>query len=224
MGVKENLQKLKEEIPSNVTIVAVSKTKSIDEIMQAYDAEHRDFGENYVQELRAKQPLLPPDIRWHYIGTLQTKQIKYITPFIHLIHSVTSIKHLEEINKRAKQNDRIIPVLIELHIADETTKSGVDEDELWEILDFYSKNQLPNVEIQGLMGMATLTDDQDKIRNEFKKLKILFDKSKEKYFYDKSNFKHISMGMSGDYKLAIEQGSTIIRIGTLIFGEREYKK
>jgi len=224
MTIKENLQKIKQELPDNVTLVAVSKTKTIDEIMEAYDAGQRDFGENYVQELRNKQPLAPQDIKWHFIGTLQTKQIKYIAPFVHMIHSVTSIRHIEEIDKRAKQNNRIIPVLIELHIANEITKSGVDDSELFELLDYYNNNNFTNIEIQGLMGMATFTDDREQIRQEFKHLKKIFDIVKEKYFNDNVNFKHLSMGMSNDYIIAIEEGSTIVRIGTLIFGERKYNK
>ena len=192
--------------------------------MEAYNAEQRDFGENYVQELRNKQQLLPKDIQWHFIGTLQTKQIKYIAPFVYMIHSVTSIRHLEEIDKRAKQNNRIIPVLIELHIANEITKSGVDDDELFALLDYYNNNIFSNVEIQGLMGMATFTNDKEQIRQEFKHLKKTFDIVKEKYFNNNMNFKHLSMGMSSDYKIAIEEGSTIVRLGTLIFGERKYIK
>ncbi|HOB27224.1 MAG TPA: YggS family pyridoxal phosphate-dependent enzyme [Bacteroidales bacterium] len=224
MTIKENLQKIKQEIPANVTLVAVSKSKTIDEIMEAYDAGQRDFGENYVQELRNKQPLAPKDIKWHFIGTLQTKQIKYIAPFVYMIHSVTSIKHIEEIDKRAKQNNRIIPILIELHIANEITKSGVDDSELFELLEYYNNNNFANIEIQGLMGMATFTDDREQIRQEFKHLKKIFDIVKEKYFNDNVNFKHLSMGMSNDYMIAIEEGSTIVRIGTLIFGKRKYNK
>lgn len=224
MTIKENLQKIKQEIPANVTLVAVSKSKTIDEIMEAYDAGQRDFGENYVQELRNKQPLAPKDIKWHFIGTLQTKQIKYIAPFVYMIHSVTSIRHIEEIDKRAKQNNRIIPILIELHIANEITKSGVDDSELFELLEYYNNNNFANIEIQGLMGMATFTDDREQIRQEFKHLKKIFDIVKEKYFNNNVNFKHLSMGMSNDYMIAIEEGSTIVRIGTLIFGERKYNK
>lgn len=224
MTIKENLQKIKQEIPANVTLVAVSKSKTIDEIMEAYDAGQRDFGENYVQELRNKQPLAPKDIKWHFIGTLQTKQIKYIAPFVYMIHSVTSIKHIEEIDKRAKQNNRIIPILIELHIANEITKSGVDDSELFELLEYYNNNNFANIEIQGLMGMATFTNETEQIRQEFKHLKKIFDIVKEKYFNNNVNFKHLSMGMSNDYMIAIEEGSTIVRIGTLIFGERKYNK
>ncbi len=224
MTIKENLQKIKQELPVNVTLVAVSKTKTIDEIMEAYNAGQRDFGENYVQELRNKQSLAPKDIKWHFIGTLQTKQIKYIAPFVYMIHSVTSIRHIEEIDKRAKQNNRIIPVLIELHIANEITKSGVDDSELFELLEYYKNNNYTNIEIQGLMGMATFTDDNEQIRQEFKHLKKIFDIVKEKYFNNNVNFKHLSMGMSNDYMIAIEEGSTIVRIGTLIFGERKYNK
>lgn len=224
MTIKENLQKIKQEIPANVTLVAVSKSKTIDEIMEAYDAGQRDFGENYVQELRNKQPLAPKDIKWHFIGNLQTKQIKYIAPFVYMIHSVTSIRHIEEIDKRAKQNNRIIPILIELHISNEITKSGVDDSELFELLEYYNNNNFANIEIQGLMGMATFTDDKEQIRQEFKHLKKIFDIVKEKYFNNNVNFKHLSMGMSNDYMIAIEEGSTIVRIGTLIFGERKYNK
>lgn len=224
MTIKDNLQKIKQELPANVTLVAVSKTKTIDEILEAYDAGQRDFGENYVQELKNKQSLAPKDIKWHFIGTLQTKQIKYIAPFVHMIHSVTSIRHIEEIDKRAKQNNRMIPVLIELHIANEITKSGVDDSELFELLEYYQNNNFTNIEIQGLMGMATFTYDKEQIRQEFKHLKKTFDIVKEKYFNNNLNFKHLSMGMSSDYMIAIEECSTIVRIGTLIFGERKYNK
>lgn len=224
MAIRENLLKIKQELPPQVTLVAVSKTKTIYEIMEAYDVGQRDFGENYVQELRYKQPLLPKDINWHYIGTLQTKQIKYIAPFVYMIHGVTSIRHIAEIDKRAKQNNRIIPVLIELHIADEITKSGLDVDELFELLNEFNNNNFSNIEIQGLMGMATFTNNKEQIRQEFKHLKKTFDIVKEKYFNNDINFKHLSMGMSSDYIIAIEEGSTIVRIGTLIFGEREYNK
>jgi PLP dependent protein len=214
---------LRELIPHQATLVAVSKTKTIEEIMELYELGHRDFGENYVQELTEKHFLLPKDIRWHFIGHLQSKKVKYISPFVHLIHGVDSIKLLQEINKQGIRHQRVIECLLQVHIAREETKFGLSEEELDELFnalpEYEAVDGLTNISIMGLMGMATFTEDTDRIRIEFKYLNSLFDK------YSQMQTKHVkmkilSMGMSADYKIALEEGSTIIRIGSLIFGER----
>ena len=206
----------------NVTLVAVSKTKPVSDIQALYDIGQRDFGENYVQELAEKQPLLPADIRWHYIGHLQTNKVKYIASYVHMIHAVGSFKLLQEINKQATKHSRTIKVLLQLHIADEETKHGLNETGIIELLDYYEaqKAQLQNVEICGLMGMATFTDDEAKVRAEFARLHNTFKLVQQSYFIAKPHFNTCSMGMSGDYKLAIEEGSTMVRIGSLLFGNR----
>ncbi|HEX6169892.1 MAG TPA: YggS family pyridoxal phosphate-dependent enzyme [Chitinophagaceae bacterium] len=218
MGVnKEAYQKIHEELRlSDITLVAVSKTKPVDDILALYDLGHRDFGENYVQELVEKAEQLPNDIRWHFIGHLQTNKVKSIVPFIYLIHGIDSLKLLKEIDKQAEKNKRIIDCLLQVHIAQEETKFGFDEAELF-VLDL---KQFPNVRIKGLMGMASLTDDINKIRIEFKSLKILFEKLKTQ----NPELSILSTGMSADYKIAIEEGSNMVRIGSLLFGERNYKE
>lgn len=214
---KEAYQKIHEELRLlNITLVAVSKTKPIEEILELYDLGHRDFGENYVQELVEKAELLPNDIRWHFIGHLQTNKVKLITPFIYLIHGVDSLKLLKELDKRAEKNKRVINCLFQIHIAQEETKFGFDETELL----YLDLKQYLNVRIKGLMGMASLTDDINKIRIEFKSLKILFEKLKTQ----NPELTILSMGMSADYKIAIEEGSNMVRIGSLLFGERNYQK
>jgi len=212
-------QKLKQFcIKSNVTLVAVSKTKPKEDIQTLYDAEHRVFGENKVQELVEKYDSLPKDIEWHFIGHLQKNKVKYIAPFVNLIHAVDSIELLSEIDKRAAQNNRIINCLVQFHIAKEETKFGLDENE---IEDFFEKAlHLKNARIIGIMGMATFTNNENLIQNEFKLLKSIFDKIQKKYFTNNTNFKEISMGMSGDYEIAIQEGSTMVRIGSSIFGSR----
>jgi len=222
MSVKENLQKIKAEIPGNVKLVAVSKTKPAELIKEAYEAGQRVFGENKAQELAAKYEVLPKDIEWHFIGHLQTNKVKYIAPFVSLIHSVDSLKIMKEINKQAVKNDRIINCLIQFHIAEESTKFGLNFEEAEELVN--ALEQYRNICFTGVMGMATYTDDKSQIRREFSRLKNYFDKLKKRYFSDDDSFKEISMGMSGDYKIAIEEGSTIIRLGTLIFGVRDYNK
>jgi pyridoxal phosphate enzyme (YggS family) len=206
----------------NVTLVAVSKTKPVSDIQVLYDLGQRDFGENYVQELAEKQPVLPADICWHYIGHLQSNKVKYIAPYVHMIHAVDSFKLLQEINKQAARHNRTIKVLLQLHIADEETKHGLNETGIIELLDYYEaqKAQLQNVEICGLMGMATFTDDEAKVRAEFARLRNTFKLVQQSYFMAKPYFNTCSMGMSGDYKLAIEEGSTMVRIGSLLFGNR----
>lgn len=204
----------------NVTLVAVSKTKSAEEIMQLYKKGQRDFGENRVQELKEKYEVLPKDIRWHLIGHLQKNKVKYITKWVCMIHSVDSLDLLTEIDKQAKKHNRIVSCLLQLYIAKEETKFGLDEQELDDLLNSPRRKELENVRIEGLMGMATNTDDETIVRDEFKNLKRIFSNVKEKYFADDSAFRHLSMGMSSDYKIAVEEGSTMVRIGSLLFGTR----
>jgi hypothetical protein len=216
---KEAYEQLIADLGSHhVTLVAVSKTKSVEEIKELHDLGQKDFGENYVQELTEKQSKLPNDIRWHFIGHLQSNKVKQIAPFIHLIQSVDSVKLLQEINKQAKKNNRIIDCLLQVHIAQEETKFGLDENELNELLN-NSISQCRNIRMAGLMGMASLTDNMEKVRTEFKYLRSIFDKHAK---LQTSNFKPqiLSMGMSSDYFVAIEEGSNMVRIGSLIFGAR----
>ncbi|MFC6102314.1 YggS family pyridoxal phosphate-dependent enzyme [Olivibacter domesticus] len=221
MSVTENLVKIKKETDSlKVQLIAVSKTKSIDEIKEAYATGQRDFGENQVQELMEKQAALPEDIRWHMIGHLQSNKVKYITPFISLIHSVDSLKLLQEIDKQAQKNNRVIDCLLQVHIADEDTKFGLDYDEVIELLRSEEYSLLKNIRIVGLMGIATNTDNERMIKEEFYELKTLFNGIKLSFFRKDASFKEVSMGMSSDYKIAIEQGSTMIRLGSTIFGSR----
>ncbi|MFN0275375.1 MAG: YggS family pyridoxal phosphate-dependent enzyme [Chitinophagales bacterium] len=204
----------------NVTLVAVSKTKSAEEIMQLNKKGQRDFGENRVQELKEKYEVLPKDIRWHLIGHLQKNKVKYITEWVCMIHSVDSLDLLTEIDKQAKKHNRIVSCLLQLYIAKEETKFGLDEQELDDLLNSPRRKELENVRIEGLMGMATNTDDETIVRDEFKNLKRIFSNVKEKYFADDSSFRHLSMGMSSDFKIAVEEGSTMVRIGSLLFGTR----
>ena len=214
--IKEAYQQIHEELRLlNITLVAVSKTKPIEDILELYNLGHKDFGENYVQELAEKAEKLPNDIRWHFIGHLQTNKVKSIVPFIYLIHGVDSLKLLKEIDKQAEKNKRVIDCLLQVHIAQEETKFGFDETELLNL----ELKQFSNVRIKGLMGMASLTDDINKIRIEFKSLKILFEKLKTQ----NPELSILSMGMSADYKIAIEEGSNMVRIGSLLFGERNYQ-
>jgi pyridoxal phosphate enzyme (YggS family) len=220
MSIKENLLAIKDQLPQHVKLIAVSKTHTVENIREAYDAGHRIFGENRVQELTDKQPQLPTDIEWHFIGHLQTNKVKYIAPFVSYIHSIDSIKLLAEVNKEAEKNNRIINCLFEMYIAKEESKFGLDLYDVHTILDSSKFQEMQNIRICGLMGMATFTDDTDIVRKEFENLKSDFLQIKKKYFADQPYFKEISMGMSGDYKLAIEEGSTMVRIGTAIFGTR----
>lgn len=216
-------KEIREEIAKhNVTLVAVSKLKPVGDIEELYKLGERNFGENYVQELMEKQPLLPADVNWHFIGHLQTNKVKYIAKFVHLIHAVDSLKLLQEINKQAVKHTRVIDVLLQLHVAEEETKHGLDNNELVELLDRYEaqKAELPNVRIRGLMGMATFTDDLEQVRSEFRQIKNMHTFVKDSYFITDYNFNICSMGMSSDYKIAIEEGSTMVRIGSSIFGER----
>ena len=206
----------------HVTLVAVSKTKSVEEIRELYDLGQKDFGENYVQELTEKQSKLPNDIHWHFIGHLQTNKVKQIASFIHLMQSVDSAKLLQEINKQAQKNNRIINCLLQVHIAQEETKFGLNEQELQELIGTNANelHELKNTRIAGLMGMASFTDDMEKVRTEFRYLKTLFDKLIPKPVTHNSQLTTLSMGMSSDYSVAIEEGSNMIRIGSLIFGAR----
>ena len=215
MSIKENLLNIREALPKEVTLVAVSKTKSNEEIMEAYDAGQRIFGENKVQEMTQKWEALPKDIQWHMIGHVQRNKVKFMAPFVALIHGVDSLKLLKEIDKQAKKFNRIIPCLLQVHIAEEDTKFGMDENELSQVIAY---EQLHHVKIAGLMGMATFTSDKKKISREFKRLKGYFEHFRKIH----PDIKILSMGMSGDYDLAIEQGSTMIRIGSSIFGARNY--
>jgi len=220
MSIQENLLKLKNQIPVHVKLIAVSKTKPIQHIIELYDAGHRVFGENRVQELIEKFPQLPADIEWHFIGHLQTNKVKYIAPFVSMIHSVDSLKLLKEIDKEAAKNNRIVNCLFEMYIAGEESKFGLDISEAFTILDSPDIKVMHNIRICGVMGMASFTEDMDLVRKEFRNLKTYFDQLKEKYFHNQSYFEEISMGMSGDYHIGIEEGSTMVRIGTAIFGER----
>ncbi len=219
----EAYKKIKAELDSEgVTLVAVSKTKPASDIQQLYNLGHRDFGENYVQELVEKESLLPKDIRWHFIGHLQSNKVKYIAPFVHLIHGVDSLKLLKEINKQALKNNLVINCLLQVHIAQEETKFGMDENDLIEIeKSNQTITEMKYIKLQGLMGMASFSDDMQKVRNEFKSLKHLFDKY-SLLLTPGSPLATLSMGMSSDYKIAIEEGSTMVRIGSLLFGERNY--
>ena len=220
--IQENLNIVRATVPSNVTLIAVSKTKPVSDLQEAYDAGQRIFGENKALEMRDKHQVLPNDIQWHFIGHLQTNKIKYIAPFVTLIHAIDSLSLLEAVNKEAVKNSRVIDCLLQFHIAQEDTKFGLDIEEAKALLESDSFKDLKNINIVGVMGMATFTDDADQVRNEFRNLKNIFDTLKENYFLDKDSFKEISMGMSDDYPIAIEMGSTIVRIGSMIFGERSY--
>ena len=222
MSILRNIQQIRNHIPANVKLVCVSKFHPESAVLEAYEAGERIFGESRVQELLDKQPNLPADIHWHFIGHLQTNKIKYIVPFVDLIHGVDSLKVLKEIDKQAENAGRVVSCLLQVHIAQEETKFGFSAGELAEMLESDEFREMKNVEISGLMGMATLTDNSSQIRQEFRKLKVLRDEIKQLYFTLNNSFTELSMGMSDDYLIAIEEGSTMIRIGTSIFGVREY--
>jgi len=207
---------------TNTKLIAVSKTKPNEDIFEAYNAGHRDFGENKVQEMTLKSEELPKDIHWHMIGHLQRNKVKFIAPYVYLIHSIDSVRLLAEVNKEAKKNDRIINCLLQIHIAEESTKFGFDEQELEAFLKSGELENYTAVKIVGLMGMATFTDNTDQIHREFAHLKSIFDKFSNQYTFDNFHLLELSMGMSGDYKIAMEHGSTLIRVGSSIFGERNY--
>lgn len=216
MSITENIKHIKDSLPSQVTLVAVSKTKSNEMLMEAYNAGQRDFGENYVQELVDKEAVLPKDIHWHFIGHLQSNKVKYIAPFVYLIHGVDSFNLLKEINKQAKKNNRIIDCLLQIYIAKEETKFGLDFNEATQILNSAELKELKNIAVKGFMAMASNTHNEEQIRKEFKSLK--------EFNNQFSKLTILSFGMSSDYKLAIEEGSTMIRIGSFIFGERNYNQ
>lgn len=220
MSIKNNLKEVKEQLPDAVQLIAVSKKHKEEEILEAYETGQRIFGENKVQELIGKQPHLPEDIQWHFIGHLQSNKVKHIAPFVSFIHAVHKFKLLKEINKQAKKNDRVINCLLQFHIADEESKFGMTEEQAENLLNLPQYKELKNVTIVGVMGMATFTEDTEQVKNEFGKLKHIFQNIKTKYFADQPEFKELSMGMSNDYKIAMEQGSTMVRIGTAIFGKR----
>ncbi|MFV8362919.1 YggS family pyridoxal phosphate-dependent enzyme [Flavobacterium sp. ZT3P35] len=219
MSIAQNLLNILTSLPQNVTLVAVSKTKPIPDLMQAYEASQRIFGENKIQEMAEKWEAMPKDIQWHMIGHVQTNKVKSMAPFVSLIHGVESFKLLQEINKQALKNNRVIDCLLQIYIAKEDTKFGLDQAELDEILASNEFQFLKNIRVVGLMGMATFTDNNDQIKNEFTYLKSIFDKTK-KLKIENCQLEIISMGMSGDYQLAIECGSTMVRIGSSIFGGR----
>ncbi len=218
MSIKQRLSSIKQSLPENVALVAVSKTKPNSDIQKAYDSGHRVFGENKIQEMTQKWEALPKDIQWHMIGHVQRNKVKYMAEFVSLIHGVDSFKLLREIDKQAKKHNRTIACLLQIHIAEEDTKFGLDLAELREIINSEAFGQLKNIKISGLMGMATFTQDQEQIRREFKLLKSIYTYLQEKL----DGITILSMGMSGDHQIAIEEGSTMVRIGSSIFGERNY--
>lgn len=225
MDIKANLDHIIKSFKNpECKLIAVSKTKPIEDLQEAYTAGIRDFGENKVQEIQAKQPEMPADTRWHMIGHLQSNKVKYIAPFIYLIHGVDSFKLLKEIDKQGKKINRVIPVLIQIHIAEEESKFGFDRAELEEMLSSEEFTKLTHVQIKGLMGMATFTENQEQIRKEFRGLKQLFEELKGRKLPDFVDMTELSMGMSGDYQVAQEEGSTMVRIGSAIFGARNYSQ
>ena len=219
MSIANNLQEIKSTLPEQVTLVAVSKTKPVANLMEAYDAGQRIFGENKIQEMAEKWEEMPKDIQWHMIGHVQTNKVKYMAPFVSLVHGVDSLKLLSEINKQALKNERSIDCLLQMHIAEEETKFGLDQKELLELINSDSFKDLKNIRIVGLMGMATFTDNQNQIRKEFNELHSIFEELKNDTIVG-SDIEILSMGMSGDYKLAIDCGSSMVRIGSSIFGGR----
>lgn len=221
--IAENLKRIKADLPAQVQLVAVSKTKPNAAILEAYEAGQRVFGENKIQEMTDKYDALPQDIEWHMIGHVQRNKVKYMAPFVALIHAVDSLRLLTEIDKQAARNNRVIPCLLQLFIADEETKFGLSEDELFELLDSEAFKALHHIKIQGLMGMATFTENQDQIRQEFSTLHHIFEKVQTYNHLPNVECKTLSMGMSNDYPIAIDCGSTMIRIGSTIFGERNYE-
>jgi PLP dependent protein len=220
MSIAQNLTRIKSQLPQNITLVAVSKTKPIADLMEAYNAGQRIFGENKIQEMTDKWEEMPKDIQWHMIGHVQTNKVKYMAEYVNLIHGVDSLKLLEEINKQALKHNRIIDCLLQIHIAEEETKFGLNEQELNELLVSNEFKLLENIKIAGLMGMATFTDNQEQIKKEFLYLKSIFNKLENQPSTFNLQPSTLSMGMSGDYQLAIECGSTMVRIGSSIFGKR----
>jgi PLP dependent protein len=224
MNIKNNINNIRQTIPANVQLIAVSKTNPIEKIKEAYDAGQRVFGENKVQELTPKYEALPKDIEWHMIGHMQSNKVKYIAPFAHLIHAVDSTSLLDEINKQARKVNRKLSCLLQLHIAKEESKFGFSEEEVIDLLQSAAVAHWENITVEGLMGMATFTEDEQQIRSEFRGLKSFFEKLKSEKLPRQFQMKELSMGMSSDYKIAIEEGSTMIRVGSAIFGERVYSQ
>ena len=222
MSIQANLKEVLADLPSGVRLVAVSKFHPNEAIEEAYAAGQRIFGESKVQEMAQKYETLPKDIEWHFIGHLQTNKIKYMAPYVAMIHGIDSYKLLVEINKQAQKYSRVIPCLLQIHIAEEETKFGFSFDECWEMLKAGDWKELHNVQISGVMGMATNIDDTEQIKKEFCSLNTFFKEIKQTYFTDTESFKEISMGMSHDYHIAIREGSTMVRVGSKIFGERNY--
>ncbi len=222
MDIAQNIRDIKKHLPAATKLIAVSKIQSVAAITSAYESGQRDFGENYIQELQDKQQQLPKDINWHFIGHLQSNKVKYIAPYVHLIHGVDSLKLLKEINKQALKNDRIISCLLQVHIAEEETKFGFSEAELFDTLRQQELHELKNVKLVGLMGMASFTSDQEQVNSEFKKIKMLYDQivNTDEFQSQPIAFSELSIGMSGDYQLAVKNGSTMVRIGSSIFGQR----
>ncbi|MCB0760867.1 MAG: YggS family pyridoxal phosphate-dependent enzyme [Flavobacteriales bacterium] len=218
--IQHNLEYIKAQLPNGVTLVAVSKTKPVELIQEAYDAGQRIFGENRVQEMCDKHALLPADIQWHMIGHLQTNKVKYMASFVTMVHGIDSLKLLAEVDKQASKCDRKIDCLLQFHIATEETKFGLDLEEARELLNSEAYLQMHNVRIRGVMGMATFTDKVDQVKHEFKSLRTIFETLRDEFFEDRPDFDTLSMGMSGDYLLAVEEGSTLVRIGSSIFGSR----
>jgi pyridoxal phosphate enzyme (YggS family) len=222
MSIRDNILNYNNKITGNARLIAVSKTKPVEDLQEAYEAGQRLFGENKALEMRDKHEILPKDIRWHFIGHLQTNKVKYIASFVELIHSVDSLNLLKQINKEAIKNNRVIDCLLQIDIAHEETKFGLEENEAEELLSSEEFAELKNVRICGLMGIGSITDDKNKTKKEFNNLKKYFDEIKNKFFNSKSYFCELSMGMSQDFELAIEEGATLVRIGSSIFGARDY--
>ena len=222
-SIAENLKQIADSLPEGVKLVAVSKTKPVEAIEEAYNAGQRVFGENRAQEVAEKYEVLPKDIEWHLIGHLQTNKVKYVAGFVAMIHGVESLKLLETIDKEAKKHNRVISCLLQFHVAQEETKFGLNMEEAKALLESESYAEMKNVRIEGVMGMATNTENLTQVREEFRHLRRIFDELKQQYFIGKPEFKELSMGMSGDYKMAVEEGSTMVRVGSSIFGARQYK-
>lgn len=222
MYIAEQIKRLRSELPEGVNLLAISKYQPIESLQEAYDAGQRMFGENHIQEMASKAAALPKDIEWHFTGHVQTNKIKYMASFVSLIHAVDSFRLLREINKHAAKHNRVIDCLLQIHIAQEDTKYGLMVQECRELLAHEPWRELENVRIVGLMAMGSNTDDMKQVRGEFRRMKQLFDELKETYFADEPSFCQLSEGMTDDYPIAIEEGSTIVRIGSMIFGDRVY--
>lgn len=222
--IAENITRIKATLPDGVKLVAVSKIKPVEDILEAYNAGQRAFGENYATELRDKAAVLPKDIEWHFIGHLQGKQLKYYIPFVSMIHGVDSVEHLEEVEKAAAKVGRTVDVLLQVHVAQEETKFGFLPEELEGLDKLVTLDKLEHTRLCGIMGMASNTTDMERVRADFRRIREIFDRLKAGPFADKPEFKEVSMGMSHDYPVAVEEGSTMVRIGSSIFGQRDYSK